>query len=385
MVATRGQKQALAAMSNPLRDAGLLQQVFSFLPGHYVFIGAVCREWKAVYAGMEDFQVRSLTSYVYTEVMNCDRNTTLYSAAVTSPAAAELARECGLRMHSNESLQLVAGQQADLATLIALRSMGIPLSKIVVQGVALSGRSNILQRLVTGQQCPTPGALGYYAARSGNISMLNWLRTEEVCEFDHYTCIGAAEGGHLAALKYLRSEGCVWNAEYIACDAAVGGSIEVVEWLRQQPGIHMNADVMAAAAGTGRVAMCQYLRSVGCEWNASVCNAAAAYGEVNMLRWLRERGCPCDVGEVCTTAARFGVSRIFDYVLEQGDVLSAELLTEALNCAGVHSHLQSAQWLRAHGAQWPAVLGDDDDYPTQWSGESLAWARAQGCTSPVIL
>jgi hypothetical protein len=68
------------------------------------------------------------------------------------------------------------------------------------------------------------------------------------------------------------------------------------------------------------------------------------------------------------------------FVIKQGEVLDAELLTDALNTAGAGNKLQAAQWLRQLGAQWPAVLKHGAQ---QWSGESLAWARAEGCTSPV--
>jgi hypothetical protein len=73
-------------------------------------------------------------------------------------------------------------------------------------------------------------------------------------------------------------------------------------------------------------------------------------------------------------------------------VLDAKLLTNTLNCAGAYSHLNIAQWLRQYGAEWPAVLSyssalfeDDQADIHQWSGGTLAWARANGCTSPLAL
>jgi hypothetical protein len=82
--------------------------------------------------------------------------------------------------------------------------------------------------------------------------------------------------------------------------------------------------------------------------------------------------------------ARDGATSILDYVVEQGEVLDAELLTHALNAAGSNSQLLAAQWLRQRGAQWPAVLryGERANAAEQWSGESLACARAEGCTAP---
>jgi hypothetical protein len=56
-----------------------------------------------------------------------------------------------------------------------------------------------------------------------------------------------------------------------------------------------------------------------------------------------------------------------------------------MKLAGAHGHIAAVQWLRTvHDTPWPAVLSDS--YGSQlleWRGPVLAWARAEGCTSPV--
>jgi hypothetical protein len=230
----------------------------------------------------------------------------------------------------------------------------------------------VLQYLVQ-HQCPIPSNLSHYAARSGSISTFNWLRAESLCVFDEDTCAGAALGGHLAALQHLRSEGCDWSAAGIAYEAARGGSIAVVEWLRQQQGVEFNAEMLAGAARSG-IAMCEHLRSAGCDWHSDAPFQAALSADVGTLRWLRERGCPWNIREICYWVARFGHTAILDYVLAQEGVLDAEVLTRALDGAGLEGQLQTAQRLRQHGAEWPAVL--------QWRRSTIRWAREQGCTSP---
>jgi hypothetical protein len=300
MVSTRKQKQALAAASDPLRDVGILQHVLAFLPGNWLILGAVCREWNAVYAGMVDHQHQlrgfNLRSILDTRILKrktaiCGRKTTLFSAAVASPAVARLAHSCGLMMC--DQFQLMAGLHADIETLTVLRQLRMPLSDIVIIAVALSGRLNTLQQLLRAPQCPRvkPSVLSHYAARSGSISMLNWLKAEGLCCFDQDTCAGAAEGGQLAALQYLRSEGCAWDEKSIAARAAKGGSIELVDWVLQHPGIELNAEAMELAAGAGQIAICDHLCSLGCEWNTNACTWAAS-NDLDMLRWLREHGCP---------------------------------------------------------------------------------------------
>jgi hypothetical protein len=197
MISSNEQKQTLSAVCSPLRDAGILQHVFTFLPGNWLCLGAVCSEWRQCYAGIAGQQVCSFNEYGSRRIVFCGCKCTLYSAAVASPATARLAGSYGLAVDSKR-LQWIAGLCADIATLIALSELGMPLSETVVKAVAVSGRLNVLQHLVAEQQCPIPSSLSHCAARSGSISMLHWLWVEDLCEFDSYTCEGAASAEHFS-------------------------------------------------------------------------------------------------------------------------------------------------------------------------------------------
>jgi hypothetical protein len=353
--AFRHLKQKMTSELEALDIAGILQRV------NWLFHGAVCREWKAVYASIADLPLRSSSSCNNNKPVVCGSRTTLYSAAVASPATARLAGSCGLPVHEHYKVQVIARLHADMETLLTLCELGMLLSDTLVNAVASSGRLSIPQHLLTEQQCPNPPSLSEYAASSGSISMLKWLREQNGYAFSQRTCAGAAWGGHLAALQHLRSEGCVWDAEYIGRHAASSGSIEVVEWLRQQQGVEINASALVNAAGAGRTAMCAYLRSIGCDWHTDACAEAANLGHLDTLRWLRANGCPWDVAEVCFYAACHSTTDVLDYIAEQGELLSAEQLIHALNIAGANAGTRAAQWFREHGAQWPAVLGEYDD------------------------
>jgi hypothetical protein len=206
---------------------------------------------------MPEQQVCSVSLHCSSRRVTCSPETTLYSAAVASPAIAALACACGLEISENEQLHVIAGLHADLETLLALRELGMPLSTTVVRAAALSGRLYILQHLLSDQHCPRPDDLSCYAARSGSINILMWLKTERWCVFNSATCEGAAMAGQLLALQHLRSEGCEWDGQRILCYAASGGNIEVLDWLRQQQGIEINAEALSWAAAAGQTAMCK--------------------------------------------------------------------------------------------------------------------------------
>jgi hypothetical protein len=106
------------------------------LPGNYLFLSAVCSEWRAVYAGIADQQLRNFGLSGNPKLVTCGARTTLFGAAVASPATARLACEFGV-LPTNVRMQVIAGGHADIQILAALRELGIPLSEIVVKAAAL--------------------------------------------------------------------------------------------------------------------------------------------------------------------------------------------------------------------------------------------------------
>jgi hypothetical protein len=70
---------------------------------------------------------------------------------------------------------------------------------------------------------------------------------------------------------------------------------------------------------------------------------------------------------------------MLSYLEAAGLLERVSTLTELLRIAGACSKLAATQWLRQHGAEWPAELCW---VGTQWQNELLTWARAEGCTSP---
>eukprot|EP00953_Heterococcus_sp_UTEX-ZZ885_P020286 11358-Heterococcus_DN1.PRE.2 len=110
-------------------------------------------------------------------------------------------------------------------------------------------------------------------------------------------------------------------------------------------------------------------------------------GHLNTLRYMHKRDWPWEAVRACELAAASGSIGIIKYIVEQDSlVFTAAQLTNMLNAAGCNGELETAKWLRQQGAQWPAVLVYNDHYPPHshawpWRGETLSWAREQGCTS----
>jgi hypothetical protein len=72
---------------------------------------------------------------------------------------------------------------------------------------------------------------------------------------------------------------------------------------------------------------------------------------------------------------------VFAYIEQHGLIPDEQGLTESLRHVGADNNLAAVKRLCKLGALWPEVLHNDLGY--SWYGESLAWARAQGCTAPL--
>jgi hypothetical protein len=163
--------------------------------------------------------------------------------------------------------------------------------------------------------------------------------------------------------------------------AACSGNVELTAWVKQQSEVVCNENAMHAAAAMGLIAVCEYLHAEQCLWSAHTCDCAAINGQVHILTWLHEHGCAWDQIDVCTAAAISGSVDVMEYLQQQGVGCTPEALTDMLYAAGAFDKLAAAQWLRQQGAEWPAVL---HSLVSCWSGEILAWARGEGCTSRTL-
>ena len=112
--------------------------------------------------------------------------------------------------------------------------------------------------------------------------------------------------------------------------------------------------------------------------------ATARSGNIEMVDWIRHKhGCPWDTDVILIEAAvswSTNSTAVMQFLQQQGVVTTTAQLTDMLNAAGAHNRLHAAKRLRKLGAQWPAVLRH---YRRgKWRDDTLAWARAEGCTSP---
>ena len=320
----------------------------------------------------------------------------------------------GVKFLEGSGAEYLAGWHADRATLATAHELGLQYSSDVLTGAARAGDLTKVMWLHTEQHCEVDHQrVCDHAAIGGSTAVLAWLKQLGVALADE-ACIAAARHHQMPVLQYLHAEGChmsqkvcywaahegdlvmlKWAYEHGCtlidenddiCEAAASShNVDLMAWLIQQPGVELTAFAMCAAAEIGDIAMCEFLHANQCPWDEECCLSAAhtrllRHGELDMLRWFREHGCPWDTDELAHQAAECDSVALMEYLQQQGVVFNAEQLSELLNAAGARGNLTAAKWLRGQGAEWPAVLSD---IMFKWYGDTLAWARAEGCTSPL--
>jgi hypothetical protein len=398
--------------SNPLSEAGVLQRALGYVgPGHWLLISLVSKSWRESYLHVPEQHIieHDSTFQIEQADFTCTPRMTLLKAAVASAAVLKLACDCGLNLHSSR-LQCIAGRWGDIATLSAAFECGMQNNPYICDGAARGGCLTELTWLVFNQRCRMHDTISVPAAAGGSVPTLNFLWQcnidftvdtacsaaaaghqhiieylhAEGCRFNNSVYLAAARNGHIHVLQRLRELACAWDCAQLCSRAAVEGLLQVLQWAQQQ-GAVFTANTMAEAAMCGHTAVCAYLHAQQCPVNATACAAAASCRQAGSLQWLLEHGCPYDARALWTVAAENGDISTLRCLQQQGVAAFPAAMTTLLFTAGVHSHLAAAQWLRAAGAAWPAVLmrEDPDGDEEQWEGAVLQWARAAGCTSPL--
>jgi hypothetical protein len=396
---------------NPLFIPALLEAVLAYAgASEGAYITTVNRSWAACHVRLMALAGGDSTCSQHINHARC----TAWRAVFASPARVRFAYDCGLDLDGEHDydLQRCAGRHASVDTLLVAHELGLPINAHVMHGVAES--QDDLPKLAClrlRHHHQFPYGIADTAAAAGNIKILRWLKQrgcgltsstsyaaaarpnnipvlqlllDSGCYWDIRVCSAACTAGDLEQLQWLHERGAELDPA-TAVQAAAAGRADVLQWMQKQ-GAPLREEIFDAAAKHGQLQVCKWLHSAQCPWDAKECEHAAESGHIDVLRFLMTNGCPYKVSELCATAVLAGAedssTELLQLLDEQGLLSSTAQLTRLLRTAGANSNLVAALWLRHNGAAWPAVLRSVNG--KAWPGESLAWARAEGCTSPAV-
>jgi hypothetical protein len=125
------------------------------------------------------------------------------------------------------------------------------------------------------------------------------------------------------------------------------------------------------------------LRVHGVPWDWRLCRRAAERGSLRFLQWLRSTSCPWKEAAVLHNACKSGNVAMLQWLLTATAPWTDTVKQEMLQRAAWYDRLAAVQWLKAHGAQWPANFGGqykvrDEQVQQCWSLSAVQWAIASG-------
>jgi hypothetical protein len=125
------------------------------------------------------------------------------------------------------------------------------------------------------------------------------------------------------------------------------------------------------------------LRLHGVPWSTLLCDGAAYCNKLALLQWLHTHSCPWDTWELLNAASAGGSIAMLEWLVTVTPPWSADLKQFVLNVAARFSRLAVAQWLRAHGADWPTAFSvecghDEAQQRMCWSVVAVQWAQSCG-------
>lgn len=146
---------------------------------------------------------------------------------------------------------------------------------------------------------------------------------------------------------------CARNRSQLIKLTAKTGDVANLRTVVDNAGLALQPEHMAAAAASGHVTTCLWLRDQGCPWDESVWAAAASSGSLSLCQWLEGEGCPLHPPARCFSrcrqpspvlqaAARSGSQEVCEWVLtrpQHGGC--AEAAAEAARCG----HVALMDWL----------------------------------------
>jgi hypothetical protein len=325
------------ASSAALSNDSILQRVLSFVgPGEWAFCSTVSKLWAEMYRLVPTQHWPEADTCIRAPAIDVVPQTTLHRAVFASAARLKLAYDLGLQWQNNEraGMQNSIGRVASVEALDAAHTLGMPLSNNLVLG-----------------------------AYSANLAAAIWLRTQ-------HQCVSPAE---------ITSD----------VNAATYGNVELLQWHKQQ-GVVFSEMTMVSAAVQNQLHVCQYLHAEGCP-SGHAASVSISRGFWRIARWMISAGFTWAPFHACLEAARTADVDTMNFLVavspEAETICKVKFIScRMLNAAGAHGNLAVAKWLRSRGAEWPHVLQDKvQDGMTSWSGDTLEWARAEECDSPLTI
>ncbi|GFH47592.1 hypothetical protein CTEN210_04067 [Chaetoceros tenuissimus] len=366
----------------------LLKHCFSFIPGSYVNVAPVSRQFFSNYStvGIDD----SLTALSTDVLLKIGRNRRTTVDAVSNDA--QLTEYCFIIAAPDDFMIKVchkAALKGRTDVIDCAKAFRINLDNVMwkkdsmdvnlIENLAKEGNIEMIQYFDSSKfYLQIWKEIFYKAMASDHIHVMKWVFQEssqyddwgtfmktmieayehvlegvEATEVTFRLCGMAAERGNIQVLEYCHQNNLQFNVLSELCDFSMENkdeekALESLKWLRRH----------------------------GCPWDEDLCELAARNNYFNVLKWARSEGCPWNENTM-KAAAESGNTVIIKYCIENECPMTEEACESAMLNKDRSKALEVLKLLRNLACPWDSwtILNAIDNH----NFEAMMWAKRNGC------
>ncbi|GFH47644.1 hypothetical protein CTEN210_04119 [Chaetoceros tenuissimus] len=368
----------------------LLKHCFSFIPGSYIMVAPVSRQFFSNYCtrGMDD----STAMLSAASLLKIGRNKRTTAESVSDDI--KLTEYCFIK-NAPEDFIIKVCQSAALKGRIDIlecaKIFGIDLIKVLVRRLIekLAKQGNLEMIQYFDRKLPQDfdrfdfDFLFKLAKESDHLHIMKWIFQEKMHLYEDNDDDKAHIRSTIEAYKNILAGVTSPKVTFELYEvAARKGNIEVMEYChRKNYQFDFDDTILCDSSMQNKdkeqaLVTLKWLRHHNCPWDEELCRHAAWNDNLEALKWARNEGCPWDE-ETLTAAVERGNIAMIEYCLQNDCPIDTFVCTSAMHSKDENIVLEVLKLLRKHSCPWA-----EDTCPTaivQRHFEALRWARRNGC------
>ncbi|GFH47636.1 hypothetical protein CTEN210_04111 [Chaetoceros tenuissimus] len=350
--------------------------IFSFIPGSYVTIGCVSKQFYSDYSTRGIHESAAFNSADSLLKIGKNRRTTV--DAVSNDV--KLTEYCFVNSAPEEFMMKVcrkAAMKGHIDVIECANAFGVDLiqwvRKYPQSMTILAEEGNLEMIQYFDSKVPEGFEIKYSssddplwqhifskAAASNHLHIMNWIYEEKIQNADWRTDMKSGIEAHEYVLEGIIAPRVT---EELCIEAAKYGNIEVLEYCHRN---NFRFDTVTWLCNVSMknkdkeqaLVTLKWLRRHGCGWNEFLCRAAAVSDNLEALKWARSENCPWDEGTLEEAAQRGNIPMI-EYCVQNQCPMTADVCMCATANKDHDTAFEVLKLLRKHSCPWDFRTGNN--------------------------
>ncbi|GFH47645.1 hypothetical protein CTEN210_04120 [Chaetoceros tenuissimus] len=386
-----------ASISNLPND--LLKYCFSFIPGSYITVAPVSRQFHRNYCtqGMDD----SLTVLSTDSILKIGKNRRTTVDAVSNDV--NLTEYCFINKAPEDFMIKVCQRAATKRRTDILECaniFGTDFGKVREKGVmydnliefAKQGNLEMIQyfehnKLLEDIDCDDWSHVFTLAKESDHLRVMKWIFDEKshhlIDDSDDETYYRSTIKAYEHILEGVQTNEVTFECLFGLCEvAARKGNIEVLEYCNRSnhpfeahtTSLYINS--MMNKDKEQALETLEWLRRHGCPLGGFLCHSAALNNNLEALKYARNNNCHWSEVTLCE-AVKTGNLAMIEYCLENDCPMAAEVCAYAMWNKDHKKAIEALKLLRKYSCPWTERTCDMAIFFGHF--EAMRWAKGNGC------